>query len=83
MTALLSHTYSQHHGSGSWSEYIQAMPKLAHRIIAHWSDREIQEQQLDELRLIRRKTSIISGILIFSLVCSFLLAFYILTQLDG
>ena len=56
------------------------MPKLSHRIIAHWSDREIQEQQLDELRLIRRKTSIISGILIFSLVCSFLLA---LTLLDG
>lgn len=59
------------------------MSKLAHRFIVDLSDREIQEQQLDELRLIRRKTTTISGILIFYLVCSFLYAFYIWAQLVG
>ena len=59
------------------------MSKLAHPSIADLSDREIQEQQLDEMRLIRRKTTTISGILIFYLVCSLLYAFYIWTQLVG
>ena len=59
------------------------MSKLAHRFIADLSDREIQEQQLDELRLIRRKATTISGILVFYLVCSILYAFYIYAQIVG
>ena len=57
------------------------MSKLAHPSIADLSDREIQEQQLDELRLIRRKTTSMNGILIFYLVCSILSALYIYAQI--
>ena len=59
------------------------MSEFTQQPIADMSDREIQEQQLDELRLIRRKTASINGIMIFYLVCSIFYGLYLYALVYG
>ena len=59
------------------------MSDFTQQPIADMSDREIQEQQLEELRLIRRKTVSINGIMIFYLVCSIIYGLYLYSLIYG